>query len=469
MGIRKPRRHVVRLYADEACPPEWMIDEASAVSANASSGSSTWFPPFDLASLTKPILANAFLRRALDSDPQKLAACALADLIQPQNEVGDLLVAWARERPSMTLADLLNHTSGLPPWGWFGRMLWEFEKSSKNQGTTRRRRSVGGDTQENAAPRALEDLTRHILSLAPSEPTGETKYSDLNYFLLARVIENLSDSKISGWSERLSALNAHWDSRFWHASLEPEKSASAIPFFPYLHSQVVAHIYESRKLDHHAGDFGSVHDTNANILASEFKFSSSTYPLISSHAGLFGNIFDVRKTVPFFVETQARLRSLPTSNRQQNARFQWGFDTPSGALSAAGINHWPLRKEQSIFGHLGYTGTSLWMAEDGQFHILLTNRTAARRTVGAQNMPRILLFQADAGTTPECKVKHVRLAGQTAPVATETWQALATSDAYALCLEQFRLGTRYWDRHSLRTPPDLSKVRRSIGQHLWSH
>lgn len=463
-------------YADEASPPEWLIDGPSAPAnttfdAHASDQGVAWFPSFDLASLSKPLLANALLRLAFHSAPQKMmAGTALAELIQPKSDVGNLLLSWAQQCPSLTLADLLNHTSGLPPWCWFGRMLWDFEKNASGKTSSGRKRSGNRDAMGSLAPRALEELTRHILNFTPAESSKETKYSDLNYFLLARVIENLADLNFSGWDQCLSTLNSTWGSHFWHASLEPERSTTAIPFFPYLHSQVVAHIYESRKLDHHAGDFGSVHDTNANILASEFKESCGSFPLVSSHAGVFGNILDVRKAIPFFLETQEKLRPYSASLHQQSTRFQWGFDTPSGALSAAGLNHWPMQKEQAIFGHLGYTGTSFWMADDGQFHILLTNRTAARRTIGTQAAPRILMCKSETASTPECRIKHVSPdRGSTPPDSKDPWQTLDTADAYALCLEQSRLRTRYWDRHFLRAPPDLSKVRRTTGQHLWSH
>ncbi|HZX44038.1 MAG TPA: serine hydrolase, partial [Myxococcaceae bacterium] len=55
-----------------------------------------------------------------------------------------------------------------------------------------------------------------------------------------------------------------------------------------------------------------------------------------------------------------------------------GFDTPSGESSAAG--HLLGRTPPGGFGHLGFTGTSLWVDRARRLSVaLLTNRTALGR------------------------------------------------------------------------------------------
>ena len=457
-------------YADEAEPPEWLLDQSSELHPHQTK-MHTWFPAFDLASLTKPLLANAWLRMHLGADPEIWFRSPLASLIEPRSPEGELLLKWCQKNPWLTLAHLLNHTSGLKSWTWFGRALWQ-EVAKKNGQTTRavsRSGDIQSDTSGEAAQQARMDLTAFILNLPVQKSAGEsaTVYSDLNYYLLARVMENLSMQKYRGWSGIIDDLNEHWKTNFWHASIDPERSSRAIPYFPYAHSQVVAHVYESRKLINHAGEFGAVHDTNANILATAFRSSATTAPLVSSHAGLFGNIFDTVKTVPFFIQSQSEFEAhrLPESIRSR--RFSWGLDTPSDNTSTAGLKHWPPPSERTFFGHLGYTGTSLWMADDGQFHALLTNRTACRRVIGSSNVPRILIFQKDSESIPECwiKLSPSKINGPlNAP-----WQTIHWKDAYSLCFEQSRMITRYWDRMVLRKPPDLANVRRATGQLLWTH
>ncbi len=452
-------------FADEACPPDWLLDEKHPEDSETSQ-SKHWFPAFDLASLSKPLLANAWLRMAFGGSAIPFAETALSSLLEPRSEEGILLKSWANERPWLTLGHLLNHTSGLPAWCWFGRALWQFSGTGAAARTSGRLPDFSRDESGNTARNAQRNLTQHILSLAPSLPQSKTLYSDLNYYLLARICENLAMVPFRGWGHCIDSLNAQWNSEFWHASLDPERSMTAIPFFPYVNSQVVAHVYEHRKLDNHAGAYGSAHDTNANILSSEFKISHKTAPLVSSHAGLFGSILDVKNAIPFLMETQQELLEYRKPFAAQSERFIWGLDTPSNAQSTAGLNEWPITKQNSIFGHLGYTGTSLWMADDGQFHVLLTNRTARRSTRGAQSSPRILLFQANSSQEPECWVRH---ASRKNPASSADWQSLHWREAYTACFEQFRLVTRYWDRNALRTPPDLANLRRTTGQYLWTH
>lgn len=455
------------LYADEACPPDWLLDHDST--GGVSLPKRPWFPAFDLASLTKPLLANLWLRLALNADPLVFAGTPLASLIEPRSEEGRELKSWAEQRPALTLGHLLSHRSGLPAWCWFGRALWNFSEREGKSRTTGRIGDLTRDEDGALARAAQLTLTRSILAQAPREPSEHTIYSDLNYYLLARVIENLGLGSFRGWAHCIDTLNQKLKTEFWHASLDPERSASAIPFFPYLNSQVVAHIYEHRKLDNHAGFFGSVHDTNANILASEFKSAHRVAPLVSSHAGLFGSVLDVRSAIGELHISQQQMLSGSQRFSSQSGRFSWGLDTPSSSNSTAGIKSWPPARENMFFGHLGYSGTSMWFADDGQFHVLLTNRTAQRSTIGTQSVPRLLFFLADSAETPECWISTSHPRSASVAIENQHWQPISWQEACTLCFEHFRLATRYWNRNILRSPPDLSIIRRGTGQNLWSH
>jgi CubicO group peptidase (beta-lactamase class C family) len=407
---------------------------------------------------------------SLGTDPLPWTGTELASLLEPKNEEGVALKDWAQKRPWLTLSHLLNHTSGIAPWCWFGRMLWQFQDGPQGRRSSGRVGDLVQDKDGEKARIAQMQLTRYILEQSPlQQQPSQTIYSDLNYYLLARVIENLAMSPFRGWQDCIDELNKKWSSDFWHASLDPERSSSAVPFFPYLNSQVVAHIYESRKLENHAGEFGSVHDTNANILASEFKAAHRVNPLVSSHAGIFGSIRDLANAIPFFIESQLELDQHKKTFAGQSDRFSWGLDTPTSAASTAGLKDWPLVNGRSVFGHLGFTGTSMWMADDGQFHVLLTNRTAHRRTLGAQTAPRILFFQESSATAPEAWLRFPQGKNGQKESKASSWQSIPARDAYTLCFEQFRLNTRYWDRNTLRTPPDLAHLRRTAGRSLWAH
>lgn len=456
------------IYADEACPPDHLLDQQHSHSSE-NSLQKQWLPAFDLASLTKPLLTNLWLRLSFGTDPHLFANSPLSSLLEERTPEGKDLKQWALARPWLTLGHVLNHRTGLPAWCWFGRVLWEFPEHNPQKKGVRRSTDRARDSQGESAQRAQSQLTRHILSLGENNPRAATTYSDLNYFLLARICENLTLAQFKSWQDCLERINSASGSSFWHASLDPERSATAVPYYPYVHSQVTAHIYENRKLENHAGQFGSVHDTNANILAHEFRMSHASAPIVSGHAGVFGSVADVSSAARMLIETQAALENHALNLSCASERFVWGLDTPSQPDSNAGLNVWPLPEHTHVFGHLGYTGTSLWMSNEHQFHVLLTNRTAQRSTRGAVSAPRILFFQEGLGGPMHCWMRVPDSKPMELNESSSNWKSISCQYAYTLCFEHSRLVTRYWDRNALRVLPNLSILRRDVGKRLWTH
>jgi hypothetical protein len=455
------------IFADEACPPDHLLDKAGA-HAGEKSSHNQWFPAFDLASLTKPLLTNLWLRLSLGTDPILYADTPLSALLEERTAEGRLLKNWAMERPWVTLSHVLNHKTGLPAWCWFGRMLWEFPDETAAKKAARRSAGSASDDSGETARRAQLQLTRHILSMGANNSNPEALYSDLNYFLMARICENIALTQFKSWQDCLDVINTACSSSFWHASLDPERSMTAVPFYPYVHSQVTAHIYENRKLENHAGQFGSVHDTNANILAHEFRASRTAAPMVSGHAGLFGSVADVAAAAKVIIETQSELNNHPTKLKCSDERFVWGMDTPSQSDSTAGLNLWPLSQNASVFGHLGYTGTSLWLSSSHEFHVFLTNRTAQRNTRGALTTPRILFFHEESTGNTSCWLRNTAAENTRVNTVEGNWKSISCADAYALCFEHSRLVTRYWDRNTLRMLPNLNQLRRELGKSLWT-
>ena len=121
---------------------------------------------------------------------------------------------------------------------------------------------------------------------------------------------------------------------------------------------------------------GIVHDENAHIMGG-----------ISGHAGLFSNALDIanyaQTILNYGIYNGSRVfskNSVKKSIKKQNIPFgsdyALGWDTPSlNGNSSAGDYFSKLS-----FGHLGFTGTSIWIDPDEQlFIILLTNRTYPTR------------------------------------------------------------------------------------------
>ncbi len=103
---------------------------------------------------------------------------------------------------------------------------------------------------------------------------------------------------------------------------------------------------------------------------------------VSGHAGLFSNAFETFKIAQQFLANQTKLLKPETCdlfrtnftenlNEARSVAFQLAETKDSTAS---------LTLSKNSFGHLGFTGTSLWIDPGAErIFILLTNRTHARR------------------------------------------------------------------------------------------
>ncbi|MBV9242273.1 MAG: serine hydrolase, partial [Acidobacteria bacterium] len=113
--------------------------------------------------------------------------------------------------------------------------------------------------------------------------------------------------------------------------------------------------------------WGEVHDGNTNYMNG-----------VSGHAGLFGTASDVFKIAMQFLPRFTTLLDADTcklfsrnTTPGMNEHRSWAFQLASTPQSTAG----EVMSPQS-FGHLGFTGTSLWIDPvKERIFILLTNRT----------------------------------------------------------------------------------------------
>ncbi len=108
-------------------------------------------------------------------------------------------------------------------------------------------------------------------------------------------------------------------------------------------------------------NFGEVHDPNAYNLQN-----------FCSHAGLFGTIQGVCKTLLNYEKETGFLAQVKLDLGKHQHRFSYGWDrveNPENTLAGKGCS-------KSSFGHLGFTGTSIWIDPDrGLGHVILTNST----------------------------------------------------------------------------------------------
>lgn len=269
---------------------------------------------FDLASVTK-VAATTAMAMLLHQDGQ-------LDLKQPLVEVLPEFRGNDARRERVTMEMLLAHSSGLPAY------VRLFEQTAN-------------------AKELFEAALRVPLE---ADPGTRAEYSDIGFILLGKALERMAGTGLSAFCMRRVYAPLQMTATFF---CPPPEHRASIP--PTLNDQSFRH----RVIQ------GEVHDENASVLGG-----------VAGHAGLFSNVHDL---MSFSAEMLApgsvfRAETVATFTKRQSApegtSRALGWDTPS-APSQSG----QLFSARS-FGHLGFTGTSLWIDAEREIAIaLLTNRT----------------------------------------------------------------------------------------------
>jgi len=226
-------------------------------------------------------------------------------------------------RHEVTLRMLLAHSSGLPA----------YEKLFLRSRTQ------------------AELLQAAFTTPLAANPATRAVYSDIGFILLGVALERLADEPLDRFSQReifapLAMTNTTFN--------PPLEIRAKIP--PTANDQT----FRNRIIQ------GEVHDENASVLGG-----------VAPHAGLFSTAEDVAKFAhamldggaPIFRPETVSLFTRRESSPAGTTRTL-GWDTPSNP-SQSGKYFSP-----QSFGHLGYTGTSVWIDPTRQLSVtLLTNRT----------------------------------------------------------------------------------------------
>jgi CubicO group peptidase (beta-lactamase class C family) len=191
------------------------------------------------------------------------------------------------------------------------------------------------------------------------EPGSQSLYGDLGFILLGAAIERVSGRALDAWvlDEVLDPLGMT-TTRF----LPPEAWKGRIA---------------PTELDGWRGRLlrGEVHDENAYAMGG-----------VAPHAGLFSTAADLGRLAQLLLDGGTaggrRLASRRTvaqfTERAGIPGSTWalGWDTPTrNGYSAGGT-----RLSGRAFGHLGFTGTSLWIDPERELYVvLLTNRVHPSR------------------------------------------------------------------------------------------
>ena len=303
---------------------------------------------FDLASITKPFTALAAAR---------LARRGVVSLATPLGELVAEARGTASERVPLEL--FLAHRAGLASH----RTLWAPLLS-------------GVPIDRAAALRAAAEGRRDECSgPAPVEGFAPV-YSDLGYLLAGEALARAAGAPLDAVIDEEVARPLGIAARS-AAAVRAGRRVSVAPteVVPFRGGVVVA----------------AVHDENAWALGRL---------RVSGHAGLFGDAGDVLTLGIGLVEALAGEREAwlrptdlaPLVRARPGGTLRAGFDGKSGEGSSAGD-----RFGARTFGHLGFTGTSVWIDPDASLvGVLLTNRVHPSRDNVAIRAARPLVYDAIA-------------------------------------------------------------------------
>jgi CubicO group peptidase (beta-lactamase class C family) len=301
---------------------------------------------FDFASLTK-ILATTSLFMIFSER-------GWCDLDQPLHELDSELVRQYPHLADITLKHLLTHTSGMEAHRNF------FEKLHAHYG-------------HRLPTISVVERNEKMIDLALSvplerEPGEKAVYSDLGFMCLAHLAERIF--------ARFLPVGPAPDFNELVQKLVWSKFKNTLHFRPVVRSALgeVAHLeftaeeIAATELCPWRGLLvGQVQDDNC--------WSAGG---VGGHAGVFGTLNDARAWTQALMNgqfaTRTTLRKFLTE--QPGIRRTLGFDMPSvDGLGSTGFSF-----GANTVGHLGYTGTSLWIDLDrGVYAILLTNRVHPSR------------------------------------------------------------------------------------------
>lgn len=295
---------------------------------------------FDLASLTKPL------------------ATTIAVLMLVRDRRLDLDERVARYLPhfsvfgksGVTIRHLLNHSSGLAAHRPYFR-----EASGLGR--------LNFIASREARAWVYDQVQRERLEA----PVGSrVVYSDLGFLALGQLVENASAMSLDQFCHRRIFGPAKLEA-LGYIDLTMVRAGRVEPVSDRI-AATSACAWREKTL------CGEVEDENAWLMAG-----------VAGHAGLFGTAEDVDRLASLI---EAAGRGQGNLLPEELVREMWtiddtvpgstrtlGWDTPALRNSAAGS-----RMSPHTVGHLGFTGTSLWLDLEQRVHIvLLTNRVHPSR------------------------------------------------------------------------------------------
>jgi CubicO group peptidase (beta-lactamase class C family) len=270
---------------------------------------------FDLASLTKVVATTTIA--------MVLYERGLLDLEMPVVSVVGEFSGEEPRRDEVTLRMLLGHSSGLPAYEKL------FLRASNRD----------------------QLLAAAFSAELANDPGSHAEYSDIGFIILGVALERLADESLG---------------RFCQREIFGPLGMTQTTFNPAPEIRAAIPPTADDRTFRHRIIQGEVQDENASVLGG-----------VAGHAGIFSTAQDVATFAHLMLQGGGRILRPETvalfTTRESSPKGTsrtLGWDTPSSP-SQSGQFFSP-----RSFGHLGYTGTSLWIDPDRNLSItLLTNRT----------------------------------------------------------------------------------------------
>jgi CubicO group peptidase (beta-lactamase class C family) len=270
---------------------------------------------FDLASVSKAVATTTMAMILYER--------GLIDLDAPVVSIVPEFAGSDARRRDVTVQMLLAHSSGLPA----------YEKLF-----------LKAKTRD-------ELLAAAFATPLTADPGTRAEYSDIGFIILAIALERVADESLDRFCQR----EIFGPLGMVHTAYNPPASwKAAIP--PTADDRT----FRKRMIQ------GEVQDENASVLGG-----------VAGHAGLFASAEDLATFAHVLLQ-----RGRPLVRPETLALFTRRETVPAATSRALGWDT-PSSPSQSgkyfsprSFGHLGYTGTSLWIDPERQLSItMLTNRT----------------------------------------------------------------------------------------------
>lgn len=289
---------------------------------------------YDIASLTKPLVTGLLTAMLIESGAISL-----------DQRVATVLDEFDVEgKRTITILDLLTHTSHLPAWRPFYLLVHE-------------------------PAEIVSEIAKTGLDLS-----SEVIYSDLNFIILAAIVERFGGSRLDELaSQRVFDPLGLRDTSFNPPAASLERIAASEKGNIYERQTCLeaGYIKSADSVGHERIRtdliWGEVHDNNAHFMNG-----------VAGHAGLFSTAEDVFRIALQFLPRHSTLFEPETCELFRKDLSSAGNEHRSAAFQLASMPDSTAGTKMSpqSFGHNGFTGTSVWIdPEFDRVYILLTNRT----------------------------------------------------------------------------------------------